>query len=113
MRRVSLNIVGLLVYIAVIVGAGLVLRIVGVDHTVAWVLGIVAGGIVMAAFQISGFYSRLWREDSGTPIPGTRLGYEPELRSAFVGAPKGLRTRATRRERNHLRMHRPEDLRGV
>jgi hypothetical protein len=65
-----LNIVGLLVYIAVIVGAGLVLRSVGVDHTVAWVLGIVAGVIVMAAFQISGFYSGSWREDSGNSDSG-------------------------------------------
>jgi hypothetical protein len=69
-RPCAAAVVGLLVYIAVIVGVGLVLRSVGVDHTVAWVLGIVAGGIVMAAFQISGFYSRSWREDSGTSDPG-------------------------------------------
>jgi hypothetical protein len=64
MRRITLNIISLLIFIGVIVGGDLALRSLGVDHTDAWLLGMVAGVIAMACMQISGVYSRSWREGS-------------------------------------------------
>jgi hypothetical protein len=61
MTRVVLNVISLAIYAGVIIGVDLALRSAGMDHFLAWVLGIVAGSLVMMFLRESGLYSRSWQ----------------------------------------------------